>query len=302
MKSYLLLPEVKIHNANAMSSTFTIGFPAMTAWLGFVHALERCIVQQERFNAVRLSRVAVICHDCDLQTYKDAQMYYSLLISTANPLRKKGASFERPPFIPEARIHLTVSLLIDVDNINGDNERNFLTEIEKDIYSMKIAGGDILSFVKPEIRYVDDEDEDDEETHYIIRKLMPGYAIIERKELLEKNLIEDGDAVDALLNVLKLRPVMQEDAEKEKSKKKFRKKYPGWLVPIAVGFKGLSKLDKISNQRDLTKEHRFAESIVTLGEFRMVHHFEDLTKIMWQYRYDKQNNMYLCENDCENNN
>ena len=39
MKTYIVLPDVQIHNANAMSSTYTIGFPAMTAWLGAVHAL-----------------------------------------------------------------------------------------------------------------------------------------------------------------------------------------------------------------------------------------------------------------------
>ncbi len=41
MKNILLIPRIKIHNANALSSPYTIGFPAMTAWLGAVHALER---------------------------------------------------------------------------------------------------------------------------------------------------------------------------------------------------------------------------------------------------------------------
>ena len=34
MKKVLLIPHVKILNANALSSPYTIGFPAMTAWLG----------------------------------------------------------------------------------------------------------------------------------------------------------------------------------------------------------------------------------------------------------------------------
>ncbi|MCB1977589.1 MAG: hypothetical protein KDE66_11370 [Nitrosomonas sp.] len=34
MRRFLLIPHLKIHNANAMSSPYTIGFPAMTAWLG----------------------------------------------------------------------------------------------------------------------------------------------------------------------------------------------------------------------------------------------------------------------------
>ena len=41
MRQFLLIPHLKLHNANAMSSPYTIGFPAMTAWLGAVHALQR---------------------------------------------------------------------------------------------------------------------------------------------------------------------------------------------------------------------------------------------------------------------
>lgn len=39
MRRFILISHLKIHNANAMSSPFTIGFPAMTAWLGVIHAL-----------------------------------------------------------------------------------------------------------------------------------------------------------------------------------------------------------------------------------------------------------------------
>ena len=45
MKTYLLIPRIRIQNANAMSSPYTIGFPAMTAWLGAVHALQRSVQQ-----------------------------------------------------------------------------------------------------------------------------------------------------------------------------------------------------------------------------------------------------------------
>ena len=39
MKKILYIPKIKIHNANALSSPYTIGFPAMTAWGGGVHAI-----------------------------------------------------------------------------------------------------------------------------------------------------------------------------------------------------------------------------------------------------------------------
>ena len=69
MRRFLLIPHIKIHNANAMSSPYTIGFPALTAWLGAVHALQRHI-QQQGLADVTLTSVAVSCHQFDLQTYK----------------------------------------------------------------------------------------------------------------------------------------------------------------------------------------------------------------------------------------
>ena len=37
----LVLPHLKVHNANAVSSPLTHGFPSMTAFLGLMWALER---------------------------------------------------------------------------------------------------------------------------------------------------------------------------------------------------------------------------------------------------------------------
>ena len=37
----LILPRLQIQNANAISGPLTWGFPAPTAFTGFVHALER---------------------------------------------------------------------------------------------------------------------------------------------------------------------------------------------------------------------------------------------------------------------
>ena len=39
--NYLLLKNIMIQNANALSGALIAGFPAVTAWLGFVYALER---------------------------------------------------------------------------------------------------------------------------------------------------------------------------------------------------------------------------------------------------------------------
>lgn len=111
MRHFLLIPHLKIHNANAMSSPYTIGFPAMTAWLGAVHALQRKLKQQG--CDLNLNKVAVSCHDFNLQTYKGRGDFVHSIVGTTNPLDKDG---NRPAFIEEARCHLEVSLLIEIES------------------------------------------------------------------------------------------------------------------------------------------------------------------------------------------
>jgi CRISPR-associated protein Csy2 len=64
---------------------------------------------------------------------------------------------------------------------------------------------------------------------------------------------------------------------------------------LAVGFQGISELGEAQNARDTTTPHRFAESVVTLGEFKMPHRLESLDEMMWRYRYLADKDLYLCE-------
>lgn len=99
MKRFLIIPRLKIHNANALSSPYTIGFPAMTAWLGGVHALQRKL-NAASFTDLRFSACAVSCHQIDLQTYQGRGDYVHSIVGTGNPLDKTGG---RPSFIKAFR-------------------------------------------------------------------------------------------------------------------------------------------------------------------------------------------------------
>lgn len=305
-KMYLLLRQVKIHNANAFSSPLTIGFPAMTAWLGAMHALERKLRRNEALSSIRLKKLAVSCHDFNLQTYKGPGDYVNSVIITSNPLRKKGSSFERPPFIEEARVHLTVSLLIEVDGLSSSNYLIFDEKTTKALNGMKIAGGDILDFSPIDdpikststrgsrILLVDEDNEKD--VRRSIRSLMPGYVLIERRRLLRQRQEkqEQQDTLQALLDLLALH--YEHDDEHDTWHLQPRKEQ-GWLVPIVTGFKGLTPLGHVANQRDASTLHRFAEPVLTLGEFKMPHHFQDINQMMWQYHYDEQDGLYVCVNE-----
>jgi len=289
IRRILLLPHIKVHNANALSSPFTIGFPAMTAWLGAVHSLQRKLNLSGLQN-LKFDRVAIICHRMELQTYKGAGDFVYSIVGTGNPLDKDG---ERPAFIEEARCHLEISMLIEYPPINRGEEEKLIEQVIHNLNaSMKIAGGDILSFQEPRLYRI--EDGNDTELRMLTRQLMPGYAIVERRELMAEAMEQGQDAIDALLDYLAIHHSCEKD-EAGNVTWVSRRKTSGWIVPIATGFHGITKLDYARNQRDIDTPHRFAESVVTLGEFRMPHSIHSLDEILWSYHTDLEKDLYLCQ-------
>lgn len=288
MRRFLLLPKLKIHNANAMSSPYTIGFPAMTAWLGAVHALQRHIHQAGLID-VQFSRVAVSCHQFDLQTYKGTGDFVHSIIGTANPLDKDGS---RPAFVEEARCHLEVSLLIEYQELDNDDREQLEVLVNNQLLRMKWASGDALS-VQP-LDWLTVDEDDDLSLKPVLRKLMLGHVVIERRDLMAAAMREGRDALDALLDHLKIMH-RAEQTEEGKVTWKSNRKTNGWLVPIAVGFQGISEVGQAKNQRDTETPHRFAESVVTLGEFVMPYRITNLDDMLWQYHVDLEQNLYLCQ-------
>jgi len=306
MKHMLLIPHIQVQNANALSSPFTIGFPAMTAWLGAAHALERQLndaIGLKQGETVSFQGVGVVSHQFTLHTYKGLGDYEYSIIGTGNPLEpaaRKGqpeGNAERPSFIEEARCHLEVSMVIACDGIEKSLETDVIRLTTQLLQGrMKMAGGDILKVQKPE--FYRDFDQ-------LKKRLMPGYALIERRELMIEAMAQGQDALDALIDYLAVHHHCEQqeiNGEMEIIWSSQRKQTTldgkrGWIVPIATGFHGISELGHAKNQRDPETLHRFAEAVVTLGEYIMPYRLEYIEQLLWHYHYDADSNLYLCQQD-----
>lgn len=296
MSNILLIPHIDIQNANALSSPYTIGFPAITAWLGAVHALQRKLNTAGYENLI-FSSAAVACHRLDLQTHKGQGDYIASIIGTGNPLDKTGS---RPSFIEEARCHLTVSLIIEYqglgDELSLDVEDDFKIALPHHLHTLKLAGGDILRFDPPELKLIDDKTAHQQ----LMRQLMPSHFLIERRELMQQAMAasENSDAISVLLDYLAVHHHSEQTQDEQGNNHiewTAKRKTTGWIVPIATGFHGISDLAHAQHQRDPDTPHRFAESIVTLGEFKMPYRIKRLEEILWHTHADLENNLYLCQ-------
>lgn len=287
MKDVLLIPNIKIHNANALSSPYTIGFPAMTAWLGFMHALERKLYDTE-FKAVKFTGIIVSCLDIELQTYKGKGDYVHSIIATSNPLDKAG---KRPSFIEEARCDMEVTIAIEFKLGVIDYEK-FTDVIDNKLHIMKIASGDITSFKPSQHKEIDNTN-----PRELTKYLMPGFCLVSRQDLMETSMAEGKDAIDAMLDYMKITTDIEVDENHKVTRSKAYKKEEGWIVPITIGYQGISEPGQIKNTRDETTPHRFAESVVTLGEFKMAYRFENVNEMIWRYQEYQGNDLYLCQNN-----
>lgn len=86
MKSLLILKHVQVQNANAIAG-LTWGFPGITNFLGFTHALSR---YAEKIQGVRFDGCAVVCHSHQVQAHQPTPYGEYVFALTRNPLTKEG--------------------------------------------------------------------------------------------------------------------------------------------------------------------------------------------------------------------
>ena len=304
IRKFILIKHIKVQNANAISSPYTIGFPAVTAWLGFMHNLQRYLKKtSEDLHEIELKSVGIVCHHFLLNTYKQYNSH-RIVLSKKPPSTRKDKKFLKgsKSFIPESTCNLDCSLLIE-HNIQINKYSTLYQCVNAVLNTMKIAGGDILNFQKMNqgdmMFSIDEHDESDMRS--LIFKLMPGYMIKERKDLMIGSMEEGHDALESLLEHLKVTNTSSMDNNGNVYWEQNRKG-PGWIVPIATGFHGITEIKKVKGQRDVHTPHRFAESIITLGEFIMPYRIQTLDEILWSYDINYDNNLYFCKNKYNNNN
>lgn len=276
MNRYLLIRQLEVHAANAISSPLTFGFPAITAFAGFAHALQRQFNRRHGDGSLTVHGVGIISHQFTMLDHVDG--YNRTLQLTGNPLNKDGG---RASFVEEGRCHMNVSLVLPFEGLSGGEAD--LSRLQDIVFAkMKLAGGDLLK--RPKIEFISDD-------RRSIRRLMPGYALMDRRDLMLESMNNGDDALTALHRHLAVehRSTTNEDGTTTWTASRHQ---PGWIVPIATGFAALTPPEKALNARDPDTPHRFAESVVTLGEFKLVSRIERLADLVW--RYQTHDDLYVC--------
>ena len=306
----LVLPHLRVQNANAISSPLTWGFPSLTAFLGLMWALQR-----KAFADGRLSfrAVGVIAHACAPQVYRRG--YYQFFSLTRNPLDKNG---DTEPIMEEGRAHLEITLIFAVslpEELHSEEERKTLASLTQNILAgLRVAGGTILpsrSGLAPFIELLADPEDQGRQFREIRHKakLLPGFTLVARPDLWPQRREElagerpDGGAIEAWLDLNRLNWGAErtgaEDGQDHTAWKILRGK-KGWVVPIPVGYAALTQLyagGQVKQTRDETTPFRFVESLYSFGEWRGTHRISNVDDLLWYGHYDEPAGLYLARND-----
>ena len=306
MDALLILRNIKVENANAIAG-ITWGFPAISNFLGFVHALSRKLPAD---FVLELEGCGVICHSQQIQAYQPRGWGDYVFALTRNPLTKEEKS---PAFIEEGRMHMTVSLIIPIaGELDEQSEPGELKQvIEQLVLSQRLAGGTIIDIGAVElIEPPESYDELQLFERKQLRKLLPGFAIVQRSDLLAEhtqqriNQVPNAEPLDAWLDFSAIkyqaeRPDGDVDEQTPAEWNYVPKPGGGWLVPMTTGYRGISDLyapGEVARSRDTTTPFRFVEAVYSIGEWISPHRVANLEQLIWRYDAEPESGWYLCRN------
>lgn len=314
---YLLeVPRLRVQNANAISSPHTWGFPAMSAFVGLMHALERRLHAED--IELNLDSVGVICHRHEPQVSRSGHTHAFHL--TRNPVDKKG---DTAAIVEEGRTHLEITLVFAASGPAVEaHSRGNGSDIEESVSAMlptlRVAGGTIQpplprrgTLPRPQLIPVAETEEGQaKQARRLLRRWLPGFALLGRDDLLHDHHAElqktdpESDLLDAWLDLARFNWVARredpEDGNDGKVHWERRGPARGWLVPIPVGYGALGRLHEagtVGGARDDRTPFRFVESLYSIGEWKSPHRLQSPAELLWYVDNQEADGLYRLRNN-----
>src|SRR5665811_1224401 len=267
MSQYLVLSHINIQNANSIAG-LTLGFPAITQFLGFTHALNRKLsIHYEGTYDCELTGCAVISHTFKNKVYQPKQYADFEFLQSKNPPVLAKHKRSSPPIIEEGKMNLTVSLVIELDKplvLTTQEINKFEKAILATCGNMRLSGGTILNIKQAKMLSASTQEQHIAMLRKIKRLTMPGFVLLDRSDYLQNHFQEllarhkadeivsdEPQILDAWLDFAALKyqaiPHLCEDQSEPDENtpadwEYVAKPYPGYLVPLMTGYKAISDL------------------------------------------------------------
>lgn len=302
---YLLFKKVMIDGANTISSPLTYGFPAITGFLGSFHAMSRKMADDESLSEVSLGGVLLACHDCQPQMYRPNSYNNYTFNQTRNPIKKDGKTAS---IIEEGKCRLVMSFVVEVladTTLTTEQQASAIQNTKQWIQQQRMAGGSVRGLARFEpVQFFENSD-----ISAVIPQLLPAFVLMDAQnefaqiinDVQKDNL--DATPLDALIEVCALHQIPETQKNGDtKWLTTSRKSGHGWLVPMPVGYQGISELydsGVMQNVRNPEYPSQYVEAVYSLGKWvypqrlNRIGGEHDIANAFWHYRYDADDSLYL---------
>lgn len=302
---YLLFKKVVIDGANTISSPITYGFPAITGFLGSFHAMSRKMADDDALSEVSLGGVLLACHDCQPQVYRPSSYNSYTFNQSRNPIKKDGKTAS---IIEEGKCRLVMSFVVEVLSdtaLTAEQQEHALQKTKQWLYQQRMAGGSVRELARFEpIQFFDVND-----ISAVIPQLLPAFVLMDAQDefaqIIDAIQADQPDAtpLDALIDVCALHHVPETQKNGDtKWKAVSRKTGHGWLVPIPIGYQGISDVFEagtMQNVRNPEYPSQYVEAIYSLGKWvypqrlNSIGGEHDIANAFWRYHHDADAALYL---------
>lgn len=319
MKSVLLLRGLRVEQANAIAG-HTYGFPAVSHFLGFCHALSRAL---QSTQGLTLGGCAIVCHDHQVHCHQPGGYGDHVFALTRNPLTREGKT---APFVEEGRMSMTVSLVIecafteyDLD-FEADDKAELIRQFQASVATLvgkrKLAGGAIVGLETVEFMPLPETRDDYTRwTKRLLFSLLPGFILRDQSALLlaHWHALRETDSTITLLaawlDFFSLKRSASVDHSIEAPDETTPAEWlqqaspaSGWCVPLALGYRAVSPLyapGEVARTRDPSTPFRFVELAYGVGQWLSPHRCDDIAPFIWRYHH--QQDGYLCQQSPSHN-
>lgn len=310
---YMLLKEIEIENANALQGLLSYGAPPITAIKGAFHNISRNLQNNPQTSSINVSLRGVMVVSHVIEVAKTRNKHRGAKISFLQKRRSITGRHEQklvskngidtPSYIQEAHCYAKMSFLVEVvctKELKADQKLILTNMVRALTQKLRIAGGTIVPFAKNKVRFIECEN-----LNQVSYELSDGYVLTDatKQMLTLLNDNPDSNALDVLLDASCIHhtPIIKGNRVVEWRTKRAAQDL-GWLVPITVGFHGISDryaagtLDGARTGDKGVVDSQYVEAVYSLGEWVNPHKLrleDSLKDSFWYYNYDAKNSLYL---------
>ncbi len=297
---YLILGKIEIEGANTISSPLTYGFPAISGFLGAIHALNRKLVAVG--YQLGLPGVLIACHDIQVQRFRPHAYADYSFNQTRNPLKKGGTTAS---IIEEGKVNVTVSLIVEVSTTLrsattlDDDSHEFEALCRTLLLQQRMAGGSVRSIRNIQLKK-------HSEAGNLWKRLLPASVLMDAsRDLVEitralQTQNPEATALDGLIEVATLHHEPVDIATNKRGwQTRSIKSGRGWLVPIPVGYQAIAPPfppGELAHCRNPAYPSQYVETVYSLGKWVFPNRLpKEISRCFW--RYQQTNHLFLVNQD-----